>query len=135
MYKSRINDLPQYHRSPNLQCITKEYREMLRILVYFLWSKPPKSHFLRFLFNFSIFSNGFVPYTQSLSGKIKVHPGAWVAQSVSVSFWLMFVIPGSGDRAWCWAPCSMGSLLLPLPPCAATHPHSLSQIHKIFVKN
>ena len=44
--------------------------------------------------------------------------GPWVAQSVGrlTSVWV--IVLGSWDPAPSWAPCSVGSLLLPLPhPC------------------
>ena len=45
------------------------------------------------------------------------------AQSVKCLLLAQVMIPGSWDRALSWAPCSAGSLLLPLPHPSA---HSLS---------
>jgi len=41
--------------------------------------------------------------------------GAWVAQPVKRLPLAQVMIPGSWDRVLHWAPCSAGSLLLPLP--------------------
>ena len=47
--------------------------------------------------------------------KKKSYRGTWVAQSVKRLPTTQIMIPGSWDRALHWAPCSAGSLLLPLP--------------------
>ena len=57
-----------------------------------------------------------------------------MAQSVKHLPSAQVMIPESWDGAWHGAPCSVGSLLLPLP-LAAAHALSLSQINKIFLKN
>ena len=50
------------------------------------------------------------------------------------------MIPGSYNRALCWAPCSLESLLLPFPlpaaplACALSLSLTLCQINKIFKK-
>ena len=51
---------------------------------------------------------------------------AWVAQSVKHLPSAQVMLPGSWDRTPHWAPCSAGSLLLPLPQplplaCALSH--------------
>ena len=50
---------------------------------------------------------------------------AWVAQSIKHLPLAQVMTPGSWDRVPHWAPCSVGSLLLPLPPtpptCALSH--------------
>jgi len=54
---------------------------------------------------------------------------AWVAQSAGRLPLARIVISGSWDRSPCWAPCLVGSLLLPLPfplVCALSLAHSLS---------
>ena len=56
--------------------------------------------------------------------------GTWVAQSVKRLPSAQVTIPESWDQAPRWAPCSAGSLLLPLP--LPHHPlvHSVYQINK-----
>ena len=47
--------------------------------------------------------------------KVKLFRGVWAAQSVKCLPSVQIMISGSWDGALCWAPCSVGSLLLPLP--------------------
>ena len=58
--------------------------------------------------------------------------GTWVAQSVKRLTSAQVMIPGSRDRAPHQAPCSVGSLRLPLPVSLPllVLTHSLSQINK-----
>ena len=46
--------------------------------------------------------------------QIQVYWGPWVAQSVKHLPFAQVMISWSWDGALCWAPCSTGSLLLPL---------------------
>ena len=55
--------------------------------------------------------------------KKNILKGAWVAQLVKHLPSVQVMIPGSWDQAPHWAPCSVGSLLLPLP---LPHAHALS---------
>ena len=57
-----------------------------------------------------------------------------MAQSVKHLPLVRVMISGSWDRAPCWAPCSAGSLLLPLP-LLLPPAHALSQINTILKKN
>ena len=60
---------------------------------------------------------------------------AWVALWVGHLPLAQVIIPGTWDQALHGAPCSSGSLLLPLPwPLHPTHVHTLSQIKKILKK-
>ena len=52
--------------------------------------------------------------------------GTWVAQSVKHLPSAQVMIPGSWDGALHWAPCSPGSLLLPLPLPLLVHFLSVS---------
>ena len=52
--------------------------------------------------------------------------GAWVAPSVKHLTSAQIMIPKSWDQAPCWAPCSAGSLLLPLPLLLLVFPLSLA---------
>ena len=68
------------------------------------------------------------------SGKMR---GTWVAQSVKHLPLAQHMILGSLDPALCWAPCSVGSLLLPHPlplPRSYSLFHALSQINTILKK-
>ena len=61
--------------------------------------------------------------------------GAWVAQSVKHLPSAQVMIPGSWDWAPHWAPCSGGTLLLPLPLFLHELVLSFSQINKQNLKN
>ena len=66
---------------------------------------------------------------QKTNNPIKIGPkwGTCVAQPVKHLPSAQVMIPGSWDRAPHWAPCSVGSLLLPLPlPLSAASSLSLS---------
>ena len=54
--------------------------------------------------------------------------GAWVAQLMKRLLSAQIMILGSWDGAPCWAPCSVGSLLLPLLSLSLSH--SLSVLNK-----
>jgi len=60
--------------------------------------------------------------------------GAWVAQMVKHLPLARVMIPESWDRAPHWAPCSTGSLLLPLPLPAASPACTLSLCQK-YIKS
>ena len=72
--------------------------------------------------------------TTSLVGKDILLRGTWVAQSVKHLPSAQVRIPGSWDRILHWAPCSAGSLLLPLPFLLLVISLSLSQINNILKK-
>ena len=60
--------------------------------------------------------------------------GAWVAQLVKHLPWAQVIVPESWDPALHWAPCSAGSLLLPLPLQLPLLILSLSLSHVLSVK-
>lgn len=98
-----------------LSLVGKRLRSECFSLVYFL-AKMPQLVASLDLPGDSFWSSPSIAYDLCLQATSKIGKRATrVVQSGKLLPLAQFIILGSQDRAPCWALCSMGSLLLPLP--------------------